>query len=382
MGRGWLRRRCAHAALFGGMEELGWGVDGVSVYRSVCTDGVLSRGLVTGDGRDDSAGGDSSRCRRRRWHGDELARDDDGGGDGDGTGVADGAGDAGLACAPSPAGAITKLGRQRARFARAVTKADALSPRTQPRQRLWRRPTLNKTMGTAARVGLFVALAMAGCAAPPARVVLVPALRVSEFSAYGPPARRAATRLVLQGLAVDAPGRAADALSRYERALQIDPENAFAYLALARHEAFGGEPARALAFLDKAEANLRALARAGALDWALVTPHLTGLRAAAARRTDALALPPGLASPSAPRARGALPAPVPRAGRASASPPSASSPSTALPSPASSSPPSSLPSPSTSPPPSPSSASPSSRAGVTFVAEVWADGVLDASELR
>ena len=58
VGRGWLRRRCAHAALFGGMEELGWGVDGVSVYRSVCTNGVLTRGLVTGDGRDDGAGGD------------------------------------------------------------------------------------------------------------------------------------------------------------------------------------------------------------------------------------------------------------------------------------------------------------------------------------
>ena len=65
-----------------------------------------------------------------------------------------GDGDAGLARVPSPAGAITKLGRQRARLcARAVTKADALSLRMQTRQRFRLRRKLNKTMGTAARVG-------------------------------------------------------------------------------------------------------------------------------------------------------------------------------------------------------------------------------------
>jgi tetratricopeptide (TPR) repeat protein len=46
------------------------------------------------------------------------------------------------------------------------------------------------------------------------------------------------------------------ALDFYQRALQVDPGNPWAYLALARHHAEGLEPSRALAFLDQAEAIL------------------------------------------------------------------------------------------------------------------------------
>jgi tetratricopeptide (TPR) repeat protein len=63
-------------------------------------------------------------------------------------------------------------------------------------------------------------------------------------------------RLVLGGLDEDQALRPAQALALYERALQVDPNNPFAYLALARHHVDGADPQRALAFLDKADALL------------------------------------------------------------------------------------------------------------------------------
>jgi len=60
-------------------------------------------------------------------------------------------------------------------------------------------------------------------------------------------------RLVLGGLDEDQDLRPAQALALYERALQVDPNNPFAYLALARHHVDGADPQRALAFLEKAE---------------------------------------------------------------------------------------------------------------------------------
>ena len=60
-------------------------------------------------------------------------------------------------------------------------------------------------------------------------------------------------RLVLGGLDEDQALRPAQALALYERALQVDPNNPFAYLALARHHVDGEDPKRALAFLDKAD---------------------------------------------------------------------------------------------------------------------------------
>jgi tetratricopeptide (TPR) repeat protein len=76
---------------------------------------------------------------------------------------------------------------------------------------------------------------------------------LSDVAGQGDAARRASTRLVLTGLEADQALRPAQALAFYERALQVDPNNPFAYLALARHHVDGADPERALAFLDKAE---------------------------------------------------------------------------------------------------------------------------------
>jgi len=63
-------------------------------------------------------------------------------------------------------------------------------------------------------------------------------------------------RLVLGGLDEDQALRPVQAETLYERALQVDPNNPFAYLALARHHVDGADPQRALAFLDKTDALL------------------------------------------------------------------------------------------------------------------------------
>ena len=102
------------------------------------------------------------------------------------------------------------------------------------------------------------------------------AFRLSQVASAGDPARRASQRLVLQGLDEDE-RESASAVSSYERALQVDPTNPYAYLALARYYVEWGEPERALAFLDKTEALLGIEA-----DPSLgVEAHLDGLRGAA-----------------------------------------------------------------------------------------------------
>jgi tetratricopeptide (TPR) repeat protein len=68
------------------------------------------------------------------------------------------------------------------------------------------------------------------------------------------------------------------AVTDYERAIQVDPTNPYAYLALARYYA-GRDPARALEYLDQAEALLES---EDALSPG-VQAHLFGLRATALR---------------------------------------------------------------------------------------------------
>ena len=84
-------------------------------------------------------------------------------------------------------------------------------------------------------------------------------------------------RLVLEGLDADAAGSEGEATSLYGRALQVDPSNPFAYLALARQRAEGEDPARALPYLEKA----RALLAAQKAETPSVEAHLCGLRALA-----------------------------------------------------------------------------------------------------
>ena len=122
---------------------------------------------------------------------------------------------------------------------------------------------------------LLVLLLATGCVArlPPAAG---DALRVSSWVGEGDPQRRASTRMVVEGLEASARGRQALAIASFERALQVDPSNPLAYLALARHAAFEGDPERALAFLDKAEASFGRSA-----EGMLATPHLRGVRGVA-----------------------------------------------------------------------------------------------------
>jgi tetratricopeptide (TPR) repeat protein len=109
-----------------------------------------------------------------------------------------------------------------------------------------------------------------------------PSLRLTDLGASGDPARRASMRLCIEGLNLDEQGRDSAALSQYQRAIQVDSTNPYAYLALARHEIDEGDPDRALAYIDQAEAFLDAQEA--------LTPgveaHLSGLRGAALMAQD------------------------------------------------------------------------------------------------
>jgi hypothetical protein len=142
-----------------------------------------------------------------------------------------------------------------------------------------------------APICLALALLASGCAG-----VLGPgagdggSFHLSDLASEGDPAFRASMRIVLDGLDADVAGDPDLALVRYERSLQVDPTNPYAYLALARHRVEGEDPGSALPFLDKSRALLRAQ---GALSPG-VEAHLDGLRGSALlasrRRTEALPL--------------------------------------------------------------------------------------------
>ena len=96
----------------------------------------------------------------------------------------------------------------------------------------------------------------------------------------GDPARRASMRLLVDGLDADVSGAPARALSRYQRAVQIDAGNPYAQLALARHWIEAGDPALALAHVDHAELLFESEANSrGDFD-----AHLLGLRGLALRK--------------------------------------------------------------------------------------------------
>jgi tetratricopeptide (TPR) repeat protein len=120
------------------------------------------------------------------------------------------------------------------------------------------------------------ALACAGLRAPGAGSG---ALRLVDVAGAGDPQRRASQRLVIEGLQADARADPERALSDYQRALQVDASNPYAYLALARHHLEAGDPRTALAHLERAEVLFESLG--------LLTPgvetHLIGLRGAALR---------------------------------------------------------------------------------------------------
>lgn len=131
------------------------------------------------------------------------------------------------------------------------------------------------------RVSTWVALvlfviASAGCATRrmgSAEETVEP-VRVSEFLLEGDPERRASMRLIMQGLDADSLSRSERARGSYERAIQVDPTNPFAYLALARQALDGGDPEQALQLLDQAAA----LFEAEGMRNPRVGVHLMGLR--------------------------------------------------------------------------------------------------------
>lgn len=118
------------------------------------------------------------------------------------------------------------------------------------------------------------ALAVAsGCAAPLGLSTRAP-LRVSEVEQVGDARRRASTGLVVEGLDAELESKRERALSRYARAIQMDPGNPFAYLALARFYADARDAERALENLERAQS----LLDAEQPYYPSVEPHLRGLR--------------------------------------------------------------------------------------------------------
>ena len=127
---------------------------------------------------------------------------------------------------------------------------------------------------------LLLALAL-GCATGGGLGGGAAALRLSDVADEGDPRRQASLRLCVDGLDAAAAGRDGAALGQYERAIQIDPTNPYAYLVLARHEVEAGDPVRALEYLNQSETLLDSEnARSPEIE-----AHLVGLRGAALRAT-------------------------------------------------------------------------------------------------
>lgn len=76
-------------------------------------------------------------------------------------------------------------------------------------------------------------------------------------------ARDASLRLVISGLDEDTAGRPSRAIASYQRAVRVDPTNAFAFLALSRHHLEGGSRDEASAFLDQARSLFESQQRLG-----------------------------------------------------------------------------------------------------------------------
>ena len=118
---------------------------------------------------------------------------------------------------------------------------------------------------------------LAGCATGGLGAAGTDPFRLSALGPSGDPAHDASIQLVLDGLDADVAANPDLALVLYERSLQVDPTNAYAYLAIARHRVAGPDPESAFVFLDRAEILLDSQ---GALSPG-VRAHLSGLRGSA-----------------------------------------------------------------------------------------------------
>lgn len=126
-------------------------------------------------------------------------------------------------------------------------------------------------------VCLVVSLLLTACRTPPVPESVVQPYRVTDFLGRGDPARQASLRLVVQGLEAEQRQRVAPARVDYERAIQVDATNPWAYLALARYYVEQAEVGRVDALLDQAAA----LFEAEGLREARIGVYLIGLRGSA-----------------------------------------------------------------------------------------------------
>lgn len=110
------------------------------------------------------------------------------------------------------------------------------------------------------------------CAVPASSPV-----RISQVTHLGDTRRQASVRLVVEGLDAELAASSDRALSRYQRAIQVDPGNPFAYLALARYYVSVDDPTRALEHLDRAQS----LVDPSGSFPPRISPHLLGLRGSA-----------------------------------------------------------------------------------------------------
>ncbi|HVN41066.1 MAG TPA: hypothetical protein VMW19_23120 [Myxococcota bacterium] len=119
-----------------------------------------------------------------------------------------------------------------------------------------------------------------GCAIAPTQAPQ-PSMRIRDVARDGDETRRASQQLVLEGLRADSAHEFERARSLYQRALQVDSGNPYAYLALARQSAEQDEPELVLQYVDRAEDLLSADAdpSPGA------EVHLEGLRGLALAQT-------------------------------------------------------------------------------------------------
>ncbi len=117
-------------------------------------------------------------------------------------------------------------------------------------------------------------IALVGGCAGPTRAPRGAALRISEMDQLGDAQRRLSMQVVVEGLDAEIASTPQRALSRYQRAIQIDPGNPFSYLVLARYYAATADPERTLEHLDRAQSLLDP---DGTL-YRGAEPHLRGLR--------------------------------------------------------------------------------------------------------
>ena len=139
---------------------------------------------------------------------------------------------------------------------------------------------------------LALGLVLTGCAgrgAPNSLRSSLP-LRISEVEDGGNPRRGASLWALSRGLEYAAAGQSARALVEYERAIQVDATNSYAYVALSRHYLELGDAERALRNLDQAELLFGFDARderrpqkgtAESREFERIRPHLDGLRGGA-----------------------------------------------------------------------------------------------------